>query len=111
MLDIKPKKIKAFSLTGRINPEIMIKAWKAVRRNRGAAGVDRISTKRYEVDAENRLNRLMVSLKTRNAYKTLPLKRVHIPKAGSDKLRPLGITTVSGKCIKFHKESIERSGS
>ena len=52
MLDIKPKKIKAFSLTGRITPKLMMKAWKAVKRNRGAAGVDRISTQRYEIDVE-----------------------------------------------------------
>jgi RNA-directed DNA polymerase len=97
MLDIKPKKIKAFSLTGRITPELMKKAWKAVKQNRGAAGVDRVSTNRYEEKLEERLDHLMGSLKTRNAYKTLPLKRVHIPKAGSDKTRPLGIPTVDAR--------------
>jgi RNA-directed DNA polymerase len=97
MLDIKPKKIKAFSLTGRITPELMFKAWKAVKRNRGAAGVDRISTNRYEVDVENRLNILLRNLKTRNAYSTPPLKRVYIEKAGSDKLRSLGIPTVDAR--------------
>jgi RNA-directed DNA polymerase len=97
MLDIKPKKIKAFSLTGRITPAIMHKAWKAVKRNRGAAGVDRISIERYGKDAEKRLDILMRNLKTRNAYETLPLKRVYIEKAGSDKLRPLGIPTVDAR--------------
>lgn len=97
MLDIKPKKIKAFSLTGRITPELMLKAWKAVKRNRGAAGVDKISTDRYEIDVEKRLDILMKSLKTRNAFSTLPLKRVYIEKAGSDKLRPLGIPTVDAR--------------
>jgi len=97
MLDIKPKKIKAFSLTGRITPKVMLKAWKAVKRNRGAAGVDKISTDRYEVDVENRLDLLMKSLKTRDAYQTLPLKRAYISKAGSDKLRPLGIPTVDAR--------------
>lgn len=97
MLDIKPKKIKAFSLTGRITPEIMFKAWRAVKRNRGAAGVDRISIRRYEENVEKRLEDLMEKLKTRHTYKTLPLKRVHIPKVGSDKLRPLGIPTVDAR--------------
>lgn len=97
MLDIKPKKIKAFSLTGRITPELMKKAWKAVRRNRGAAGVDRISTDKYEIDVEKRLDILMKDMKTRDAYSTLPLKRVYIEKAGSDKLRPLGIPTVDAR--------------
>lgn len=97
MLDIKPKKIKVFSLTGRITPELMMKAWKAVKRNRGAAGVDRISTERYEKDVEKRLNSLMKDLKTRNAFSTLPLKRVYIPKVGSDILRGLGIPTVDAR--------------
>lgn len=97
MLDIKQKKLKAFSLTGRITPEAMMKAWKAVKRNRGAAGVDRITIKRYEADLDNRLNLLMKDMKTRNAYHTLPLKRHYIPKAGSDKLRPLGIPTVDAR--------------
>ena len=39
----------------------------------------------------------MKSLKTRNAFQTLPLKRHYIPKAGSDKLRPLGIPTVDAR--------------
>jgi RNA-directed DNA polymerase len=97
MLDIKPKKFKVFSLTGRITPEVMKKAWKAVRRNRGAAGVDKITIERYEVDLDNRLNLLMKDLKTRDAYQTLPLKRSYIPKEGSDKLRALGIPTVDAR--------------
>ena len=97
MLDIKPKKFKVFSLTGRINPKLMMKAWKAVKQNKGAAGVDRISTDRYADDLQNRLDHLMKNLKTRDAYQTLPLKRVYIPKAGSDKLRPLGIPTVDAR--------------
>lgn len=97
MLDIKPKKHKEFSLTGRITPQLMMKAWKAVRRNRGAAGVDKITTDRYGIDVEKRLAILMKDLKTRNAYTTLPLKRVYIDKIGSDKLRPLGIPTVDAR--------------
>lgn len=75
----------------------MMKAWKAVKRNRGAAGIDKISTQRYEIDVEKRLELLMQNLKTRNAYHTLPLKRTYIPKVGSDKLRPLGIPTVDAR--------------
>lgn len=97
MLDIRPKKLKAFSLTGRITPKVMLKAFKAVKRNRGAAGVDRESIQSYSIDAEERLRTLMGKLKTRGAYSTPPLKRVYIPKAGSDKLRPLGIPTVEAR--------------
>jgi group II intron reverse transcriptase/maturase len=97
MLDIKSKKIKVFSLTGRITDKVMLKAWKAVKRNRGAAGVDKISIQRYAENVEERLSRLMQSLKTRGQFHTPPLKRVFIPKAGSDKLRPLGIPTVEAR--------------
>src|SRR5260370_40387757 len=34
------KKIKAHSLTGRITPDVMASAFRNVKRNRGAAGID-----------------------------------------------------------------------
>ena len=34
---------KVHSLTGRITPELMHEAFKSVRRNRGAAGIDKVS--------------------------------------------------------------------
>jgi len=39
------KKVKAHSLTGRITPKLMRQAFQAVRRNRGAAGIDKVSIK------------------------------------------------------------------
>ena len=96
-LDIEPKKLKVHSLTGRVNPELIRKAWKAVKRNRGAAGIDRVTIQKYTENVETRLDVLMKDLKTRNAFHTPPLKRVYIPKAGSDKLRPLGIPTVNAR--------------
>jgi hypothetical protein len=37
------KKQKVHSLTGRITPDVMLAAFKTVKRNRGAAGVDKVS--------------------------------------------------------------------
>ena len=34
-------KLKVHSLTGRITEELMLKAFKAVKKNRGAAGIDK----------------------------------------------------------------------
>lgn len=96
-LDIEPKKLKVHSLTGRINPELGRKAWKAVKRNRGAAGIDRMTILKYAENVDTRLDILIKDLKTRDAFQTPPLKRVYIPKAGSDKLRPLGIPTVNAR--------------
>lgn len=95
MLDIKPRRRKVHSLTGRITPKVMEKAWKAVRKNRGAAGVDRVSIDHFNKNLEENLETLMKDLKTRGALRCPPLKRVYIPKAGSNKKRPLGIPTVS----------------
>jgi group II intron reverse transcriptase/maturase len=88
------KKIKVHSLTGRITPEVMRKAFQAVKRNRGAAGVDKVSIKMFEANLEENLTALMRDLKT-GAYRPSPLRRVYIPKGpGSKKQRPLGIPVV-----------------
>lgn len=97
MLDIKPKKFKVHSLTGRITPKLMLDSWKAVKRNRGAAGVDGISIEKYLERVENNLCRLRKRLKTRGEYKSPALKRVHIPKGNTGQTRPLGIPTVDAR--------------
>ena len=88
------KKIKAHSLTGRITPELMHKAFQKVKRNRGAAGVDKVSVQMFQRNLEENLSALMRDLKT-GTFRPLPLRRVHIPKGpGSTKTRPLGIPVV-----------------
>lgn len=94
MLEIKPKRFKLHSLTGRITPELLQQSFKAVKRNKGAAGVDRVTVKTYGMNKERNLNDLMKRIKTRNGYKCPPLRRVYIPKGNTKKLRPLGIPTV-----------------
>ena len=49
-LKVSPPKLRVHSLTGRITPEVMRKAFKAVKRNRGAAGLDKESIKRFEAN-------------------------------------------------------------
>lgn len=88
------KKIKAHSLTGRITPKLMEQAFRAVRRNRGAAGVDKVSITMFDANREENLAALMRELKT-GTFRPYPLRRVYIPKGpGSTKLRPLGIPVV-----------------
>lgn len=86
-------KIKHHSLTGRITPELMRRAFRNVRRNRGAAGIDKESIMMFEANLEQNLLALMRDLKTRGAYQALPLRRVYIPK-GPGQTRPLGIPAV-----------------
>jgi RNA-directed DNA polymerase len=86
-------KIKVHSLTGRITPDLMYRAFRKVRRNRGAAGIDKESISMFEANLEQNLLALMRDLKTRGAFQPLPLRRVHIPK-GPGQTRPLGIPAV-----------------
>lgn len=89
---VEPLAIKHHSLTGRINPELMHEAFRAVRRNKGKAGVDRVSIEMFAQHLDQNLTRLMRDLK-QGTYQPQPVRRVHIPKGGG-KTRPLGIPTV-----------------
>jgi group II intron reverse transcriptase/maturase len=85
-------KIKAHSLTGRITSDLMHRAFRNVRRNRGVAGIDKISIVMFEANLEQNLLALMHDLK-QGTFQPLPLRRVHIPK-GPGQTRPLGIPAV-----------------
>jgi len=88
------KKIKVHSLTGRITFRLLRQAFQAVKRNRGAAGVDKVSVQLFEANLEENLAALMRELKT-GTFRPLPLRRVFIPKGpGATTLRPLGIPVV-----------------
>lgn len=88
-----PIKIKHHSLTGRITYSLLYQAFLNVKRNRGAAGVDKQSIQMFEANLEQNLLALMRDLKTRGSFSPKPLRRVHIDK-GKGKFRPLGIPVV-----------------
>lgn len=91
-MKVVPKKFKVHSLTGRMTPELMRQAFKAVKKNRGVAGIDKVSIKMFENNLDQNLDSLMRDLKSRS-YQPVPLKRSFIPK-GKGKFRPLGIPAV-----------------
>ena len=69
-------------------------AWAAVKRNRGAGGVDGQSLEDFEEVLDEQLTRLHQELKT-DTYQPLPVRRQLIPKAGQPgKSRSLGIPAV-----------------
>lgn len=70
-------------------------AYKRVKRNQGAAGVDGQSIEEFEEDLSNNLYRLWNRLSS-GSYFPPPVLRVEIPKADG-KTRPLGIPTVSDR--------------
>lgn len=72
-------------------------SYKAVKRNRGSAGVDNISLTDYSVELEHNLEVLQKKLKE-GSYVPKPVKRVFIDKEDGTK-RPLGIPTVEDRVV------------
>jgi RNA-directed DNA polymerase len=89
---VQPLAIKNHSLTGRINLKLMHEAFRAVKRNKGKAGIDRISIEMFAQQLDQNLVKLMHDLK-RGVFQPKPARRAYIDKGGG-KLRPLGIPTV-----------------
>ncbi len=87
------KRLKVHSLTGRIDTARMHRAFKSVKKNRGAAGVDKVSLLTFEANLDQNLAALMYDLKHRGSYHAASLRRAYIPK-GKGNWRPLGIPTV-----------------
>lgn len=71
-------------------------AYKRVRANEGAAGVDGQSIERFEADLTNNLYRLWNRLSS-GSYHPPPVRRVDIPKDDGRGMRPLGIPTVADR--------------
>ena len=63
-----------------------------------ASGIDRITKGQYAVNLMNNLDDLIGRLH-RMAYIPQPVRRVYIPKAGSTKMRPLGIPVLEDKLV------------
>jgi len=70
-------------------------AYKRVKANGGAAGVDNQSIEEFEADLENNLYRLWNRMSS-GSYFPPPVKRVLIDKRGGGK-RPLGVPTISDR--------------
>lgn len=92
----RPKE-KFTSLAHLINKESLANCHKRMD-GKKAAGVDQITKEQYEENLEQNLENLVNRMK-RQAYKPQPVRRVYIPKAGTDKLRPLGIPAYEDKLV------------
>jgi RNA-directed DNA polymerase len=88
-----PRKQKVHSLTGRIDDRLMHQAFRAVKRNRGAAGIDQVSIHMFEANLDQNLAALKRQLKRKGTFHPFPLRRKFIPK-GPGQVRPLGIPAV-----------------
>lgn len=87
-----PAKIKAHSLTGRITFQVVYDSFLAVKRNRGAAGIDKVSIQMFEANLYQNICSLEDDLKD-GSFEPKPSRRSYLDKGGG-KLRPLGIPAV-----------------
>jgi len=71
-------------------------AYKQVKANQGAAGVDGQSIEDFEKDLSNNLYRIWNRMSS-GSYFPPPVRRVDIPKGDSGKTRPLGIPAVADR--------------
>ncbi len=78
-----------------ISKQVVLEAYKRVKANQGAAGVDRESIQDFEVNLKDNLYKLWNRMSS-GSYFPLAVRRVEIPKASGSK-RPLGIPTVSDR--------------
>ena len=79
--------------------DILERAWEQVRRNRGAAGIDRTTIDDVERYGVSRLlDELATELK-QGRWRPLPARRVWIPKPGSSEQRPLSIPAVGDRIV------------
>jgi retron-type reverse transcriptase len=81
-------------------------AYKRIRANKGAAGIDGQTIADFEVHLEDNLYKLWNRMAS-GSYYPQPVKRVDIPK-GNGATRPLGIPTVTDRIaqmlVKMHLE-------
>lgn len=88
---------KAQNLASAINKRSLEAAHKSMN-GRKATGVDGISKEEYGAELDRNLEDLVSRMK-REAYKPKPSKRVYIDKPGSNKKRPLGISSYEDKLV------------
>lgn len=63
-----------------------------------ASGIDGVTKEQYNENIENNIEDLLARMK-KFSYKPQAVKRVYIPKTGSDKLRPLGIPAYEDRLV------------
>jgi RNA-directed DNA polymerase len=80
--------------------DILHEAWKRVRRNKGAAGVDRITISQVEQYGVQRFLQELGEVLRAGEYGAQVVRRVYIPKADGGK-RPLGIPTVRDRVVQM----------
>lgn len=80
-----------------MNEELLRGCFQRLKKD-AAAGIDNVTKEMYAENLDANLANLLERLH-KMAYIPQPVRRTYIPKPGSDKLRPLGITCVEDKLV------------
>ena len=73
-------------------------AFHKVAKNKGASGVDHVTTKKFGEKLEEELQRIAEALKE-GTYEPQAIRRKYIPKGSGKGMRPLGIPTVRDRVV------------
>lgn len=76
----------------------LLAAFQQVASKKGAPGVDHVTTDEFARRVPDNLRQLSESLKD-GTYRPQAIRRVHIPKPGTNETRPLGIPTVRDRIV------------
>lgn len=88
-----------FSLIDKVaREENLFSGWVQVASNKGAAGIDHVSIDHFAKQLIPNLKRLHRTLQE-GSYRPQDVRRVEIPKPGSQETRPLGIPTVRDRVV------------
>jgi group II intron reverse transcriptase/maturase len=86
-------------------PGRLYKAWQQVKKNAGAAGIDKMTVKDFESRETELLGLIHEKLKS-GSYRFKPARRVLIPKEGTSKMRKLGIPAVMDRIVSQSVNSV-----
>jgi len=79
-------------------PDNLFSAYREVAANQGAPGVDHITIEDFGAHLAKNVEKLEQQLRD-GTYRPQAIKRVHIPKPGTNETRPLGIPTVRDRVV------------
>lgn len=87
-----------YSLIDKVYKEdTLLKSWEMVRKNQGAAGLDKVTIEKFGTKVDKYLQEIKLEIQ-QGTFEPDPIRRTYIPK-GDGKTRPLGIPTVKDRVV------------